>query len=245
MIDLLAIVAHPDDAELNVAGTLLKQADRGGAFAIVDLTRGERGTRGSAKLRAQEMSAANAVLGIDDTRRWNLEIPDGGITRTDEHVERVVRAIRYFRPETVIFPWKEDRHPDHQDAHLLVHRSLFESGLTARVTEHDGHTQAPYRPARSYCFFHTYETTPSLLVDITDQFERKLDAVAAYESQFTLPGRSNRFDSDQPETFISGADYLEALIARMRHWGFMGGVRYAEAFITLNGPVVVPVLAGG
>lgn len=243
MVDLLAIVAHPDDAELNIAGTLLKQADRGGSFAIVDMTRGERGTRGSAELRAEEAAKASSALGIDHTRRWNLEIPDGGISESDEHVERVVRAIRYFRPRTVLFPWKEDRHPDHQDAHRLVHRSMFEAGLTARVTAHHGEKQEPFRPSRSYCFLHTYETPPALVIDITEQMGRKLDAIAAYRSQFTLPGRAPRFDADQPKTFISGEDYIEALIARMRHWGFMAGVRYAEAFVTVNGPITVDILA--
>lgn len=238
MVDLLAIVAHPDDAELSVAGVLLKQADRGGSFAIVDLTRGERGTRGSAELRAEETRRANEVLGIDESRRWNLEIPDGGITETDEHIARVVTAIRHFRPRTLLLPWRKDRHPDHQDAHRLIHRSLFEAGLTARVTEHDGRTQEPFRPLQSYSFFHTYETTPMLVVDITDQLDRKLEAIAAYGSQFTVPGRSSRFDTDQPHTFISAEGYIDALIARMRHWGFMAGVPYAEAFMTLNGPVV-------
>lgn len=242
MVDLLAIVAHPDDAELGVAGVLLKQADRGGSFAIVDLTRGERGTRGSAELRTEETRRANAILGIDEGRRWNLEIPDGGIADTDEHIARVVRAIRYFRPRTLLFPWREDRHPDHQDAHRLIHRSLFEAGLTARVTEHDGRRQEPFRPSRSYCFFHTYETTPMLVVDISEQLERKLEAIAAYGSQFTVPGRTSRFDTHQPHTFISGEGYVESLIARMRHWGFMAGVPFAEAFMTLNGPVLTETL---
>jgi len=242
MPDLLAIVAHPDDAELNVAGTLLKHADAGGTFAIVDLTRGERGTRGSAEIRAQEAAAASRVLRLDPSLRWNLEIPDGAITSSDEHVARVVTAIRHFRPKTILLPYQQDRHPDHEDAHHLVRRAVFESGLVARVTEHNGQTQVPYRPQDCYAFFHTYETPPSVLVDITSQFERKLDAVAAYASQFTIPGRSPDYEGGEPHTFISTSDYIDALIARMRHWGFMAGVTYAEAFVTLNGPPLVDTL---
>ena len=241
MVDILAVVAHPDDAELNIAGTLLRTADQGGSFAICDLTRGERGTRGSAALRAEEADNANAALDIDTDRRWNLEIPDGDIQITPENVNKLVRAVRHFRPSILIFPWTQDRHPDHENTHRLTREAYFNAGLTAvQTTGIDGNPQLPHRPKRLHTFFHTWETKPDFIVDISNQFERKLQAIAAYESQFTLPNRGpSQTSSQEPATFISGEDYMEAIIARMRHWGFMIGVKYGEAFRTVGSPLKV------
>lgn len=241
MVDILAVVAHPDDAELNIAGTLLRTADLGGSFAVCDLTRGERGTRGSAQLRAEETANANTALGLDENMRWNLGIPDGDIRITQENLSKLVRTIRHFRPSILIFPWSEDRHPDHENTHQLVREAYFNAGLTAVETfGPDGTAQDPHRPERLHTFFHTWEAKPDFIVDISDQLERKLQAIAAYSSQFTVPNlRQAGSVTNQPETFISGQDYMEAIIARMRHWGFMIGTKYGEAFRTVGSPLKV------
>ncbi len=237
MADILVVAAHPDDAELNVGGTILRHVDAGRSVAICDLTRGERGSRGSADLRAAETMRANRALGIADDMRWNLGIPDGDIRATPETTLSLVRAIRHFRPTVLLLPWDHDRHPDHEDANRLARRACFDAGLTHVESTHDGRTQSPHRPERMYCFMQAYEREPDFVVDISDQFDRKLDAIAAYASQFTVPGRSVPEDEGGPETFISRAEFMEAFIARMRHWGFMIGRTYGEAFCTVNGPV--------
>lgn len=239
-VDILAFGAHPDDIELSVAGILLRALDNGQSVALCDLTEGERGTRGTVETRREETKQANCVMGIANEMRWNLGIPDGGITLTEEHTMRVVRAIRYFRPKVVLFSWERDRHPDHGDCHQLVQHALFNAGLRMVHTDHEGEAQAPHTVKKSYCYFHTWERTPDLLVDITAQVERKLDAIAAYGSQVTVPGRSRAaLWAHEPRTFISGEDFIEAALGRMRHWGLMAGVRYAEALVSPAGPVLV------
>ncbi len=237
MADILAISAHPDDVELSAAGTLLRAKHRGESIAVCDLTGGERGTRGSRDLRAEETERANRVLGLAPHERWNLGIPDGNIEMNQENIERVVRVIRHFRPRVLLFSWCNDRHPDHEHGHHLIRRAAFDAGLRMVHTEHDGEPQQPYRPERMYCFFHTYERTPDIIVDISDYVEGKLAAIAAYSSQFTVPGHESESSRNEPATFISGSDFMEAMLARWRHWGFMIGARYGEGFATVSGPV--------
>ncbi len=238
MVDILAIAAHPDDVELNIAGTLLKASDAGQSFAICDLTQGERGTRGSMKLRQAESDRANKVLGIDPEQRWNLDIPDGDIRLTEENRLKVVRAIRHFRPKIILFPWERDRHPDHENTNKLVREAYFDAGLTHIKTSFERKQQEPHRPHQMYTFFQAYEEQPDFIVDISDQFERKLKAIAAYSTQFTVPGQSNDL-SEEKETFISGTDFMEFIIARMRHWGFMIGAKYGEAYNVVGTPLKV------
>lgn len=239
MADILAIAAHPDDIELNVAGTLLKSQDDGRSIAICDLTAGERGSRGSAHVRLDETNRANAILGVDASTRWNLGIPDGDIALTKDNVLKVVRAIRHFRPAVLLFPGERDRHPDHEHANRLVRDAYFDAGLRHVHTAHDGLAQHPHRPERIYTFIQRYEREPDFIIDISDQFSRKLDAIAAYQSQFTVPGRERAEREGEPETFISSPEFLEYYIARMRQWGFLVGGRYGEGFNTVSGPVKV------
>jgi len=239
-VDILAFGAHPDDIELGVAGTLIRAIESGKRVALCDLTEGERGTRGTVETRREETRNANRVMGIDDRMRWNLGIPDGGITGSEEHLLRVVRTIRHFRPDIILYSWERDRHPDHGDSHRLVQRAIFDAGLRMVATEHDGEAQAPHTTKRSYCYFHTWERTPDFFVDISAQVGRKLDTLAAYGSQLTVPGRSrSAVWAHEPRTFISGEDFIEAALGRMRHWGLMAGVRYAEGFVSPSGPVLV------
>lgn len=239
MADILAIAAHPDDIELNVAGTLLKSRDAGRTIAICDLTAGERGSRGSAELRRRECASASAVLGVDVSTRWNLGIPDGDIALTKANMLKVVRAIRHFRPTVLLFPGERDRHPDHEHAHRLVREAYFDAGLRHVQSEHDGVSQSPHRPERIYTFVQRYEREPDFIIDISEQFDRKLEAIGAYESQFTIPGRERQVRDGEPETFISSPEFMEYYIARMRQWGFLVGGRYGEGFNTVSGPVKV------
>jgi len=238
MIDILAISAHPDDIELNVSGTLLKEADAGRTFAICDLTEGERGSRGTRETRRQETARANGVLGIGDDRRINLGIPDGDIELSQENIVKVVRVIRHFRPKVLLFSWERDRHPDHEHGHRLVREAYFDAGLRNVGTEWEGTLQEPHRPERMYCFFHTYERQPDFVIDISAQIERKLRTIAAYDTQFTLPGHSER-EHNGPGTFISHPEFIESALGRMKHWGFMIGAQYGEAFVTVAGPLKV------
>jgi len=242
LTDLLAIAAHPDDIELYVSGSLMRTADLGGSFAICDLTRGERGTRGSAETRGKETEEANKIMGIDASRRCNLEIPDGDIRLNEENRGRLVQAIRHFRPRILIFPSVSDRHPDHENAHRLVREAWFTAGLSTVETEYQGRPQEPYRPDIQLTFCHVWEFEPDMIVDISDQFERKLATIAAYSSQFTIPSVNTNSDtncSQEPETLISGENFMEYLIARMRRWGFIIGARYGEGFQKLDSPIKI------
>ncbi len=235
-VDILCVAAHPDDAELYCGGTLLATADRGGSFAICDLTAGERGSRGSRQTRGSETREANRQLGLDETRRLNLEIPDGSVRTTEENITRLVEAIRHFSPDILLIPSSEDRHPDHGNAHRLAHEAWFNAGLIAVETRRDGKAQQPARPRYLLTYDHVYESDPDIVVDITAQFERKLGALRAYGTQFTLPG-SVEAESDLPQTLISGTDFFEYIVARMRRNGFRIGTTYGEGFHLVGSPV--------
>lgn len=238
MVDILAFAAHPDDAELCVAGTLLKAQHLGRSFAICDLTQGERGTRGSLELRMQETERANRILGIDRNLRWNLCLPDGDIQISKENIKAVVRAIRHFRPKVILFPWERDRHPDHEHTHRLIREAYFDAGLRQVETHFDG-IQEPYRPERLYTYMQRYEREPDFIVDVSDVFEKKLEAIACYSSQLTLPGQEPQENRGESTTFISQPAFMEYVIARMRHWGFLIGAKYGEGFCTVDAPLKV------
>lgn len=238
-VDILAIAAHPDDVELHIAGTVMKAIAQGHRVAICDLTAGERGSRGSRQLRQQETAAANKILGIPEGYRVNVEIPDGDIQLSPENVLKVVQVIRAFKPQVILFPSERDRHPDHEAAHQLACRAYFDAGLRAVASTHNGQAQSPHRPARMFMYSHSWEDTPDFVVDISDFFERKLDGLAAYGSQFSVPGRTVEDPAMGPQTFISGNDFMEYSIARMRRLGFQIGARYGEGFQTWGGPLKV------
>lgn len=239
MADILAISAHPDDIELSVSGTLLKARDQGHSIALCDLTEGERGSRGTRQTRAEETLRANRTLGITEADRWNLGIPDGNIEINPENILKVVRVLRHFRPRVLLFSWERDRHLDHEQGHRLIRHACFDAGLVNVESTWEGEQQKPHRPDRMYCFFHTYERTPDFIVDISGQIDRKLEAIAAYGTQFTVPGHAREHEVAGPQTFISGQEFMESALARMRHWGFMIGAEYGEAFVTVSGPVKV------
>ncbi|MCE3006840.1 MAG: bacillithiol biosynthesis deacetylase BshB1 [Bacteroidetes bacterium] len=223
-LDALAIVAHPDDAELCMAGTLLKMTDAGKQVGIVDLTRGELGTRGSAELRDEEAARASEQLGL--ATRVNLDLGDGFFEETEETLRAIISQIRHLRPEVVFSNAPSDRHPDHGRGHSLVHRACFLSGLPKIETQWQQQPQAAWRPRQVFSGIQDHYHTPSFVVDITDYFARKLDVIRCYSSQFYNP------ESNEPETPISSLSFWKQLEGRALEYGRMMGVTYAEGFIS-------------
>lgn len=225
-LDILAIGAHPDDIELSCSGTLMKQIDFGNKVGIIDLTKGELGTRGSAEIRLQEVEAATKVMGIH--ARENLGFEDGFFKDDKEHQLELVKMIRKYQPRIVIGNAKHDRHPDHGRAAELTFNACFLAGLNKIETKLDGELQKPFRPLALYHYIQSLDAQPDFVIDISAFFERKLKAVGAYKSQF----HHAEAKTDEPQTFISSPEFIEFLKARAIHYGMPVGMKYAEAFVT-------------
>ncbi|MFM9074457.1 MAG: bacillithiol biosynthesis deacetylase BshB1 [Bacteroidota bacterium] len=222
-LDLLAIAAHPDDAELGCSGTLAKHISMGHQVGIVDLTQGELGTRGSAEIRMQEAEAAAAVLGLH--ARENLKLRDGRFQNNEEDQLAVIRAIRKYRPEIVITNAPEDRHPDHGRAARLVADACFYAGLNRIVTNLEGEEQNAWRPKNLFHFVQSQSLAVDFVVDITAFWELKLQSIKAYKSQFYDP------NSKEPETYISTSNFMRMVESRAIEHGHAIGVKYGEGFI--------------
>ncbi len=225
-LDVLAIGAHPDDIELSAGGTLIKLIQNGRKVGILDLTRGEMGTRGTEELRAREAVDAADILGIHV--RENLQIPDGNIEISHANKLKVVTIIRKYRPEILLIPHWLERHPDHEQANRLCRDAWFVAGLEKVRTTLDGTDQQPFRPKTYYHFMQTYEFVPSFIVDISDVYEQRMNAVRAFRSQFYDP------ESEEPETFLSTPAFMEFLHTRFQYFGDRIGVKYGEPFYSVN-----------
>jgi bacillithiol biosynthesis deacetylase BshB1 len=223
-LDILVFAAHPDDAELSCGGTISRFVNLGKKTGIVDLTQGELGTRGSAAIRQTETRNASEVLGL--STRINLKMEDGNIQNTPKNRLKVIKVIRSCRPEIILLPYPNDRHPDHIHASILVKESAFYSGLSRLKSVRDKKVQQSYRPLRLIYYMQTYTFEPSFIIDITNDFDTKMKAVKCYGSQFY-----NKYSSE-PETFISDKKFIEYLEARAKFYGFMAGVKYGEPFYT-------------
>lgn len=223
-LDVLVFAAHPDDAELAMGGTIAKYTAAGLKVGIVDLTRGELGTRGTAETRQKEAFDAGIILKV--ALRENLSIADCGVEDTKENRTKIMMMIRKYKPKVVYAPYFNDRHPDHMQTSNLVKKSFFFSGLKKMKTAEKDHQQDSYRPEKLYYYMQTYEFAPSFVVDISDYYETKTKAVTAYSTQFWDP------KSKEPETFISQPGFLEFLRARAEYFGFKIGKKYGEAFFT-------------
>lgn len=217
-LDVLAFGAHPDDVELGCGGTLYKLAQQGYSTGIADITEGEMGTRGTVEERYRESAEAARIL--QSKVRLNLKIPDAQIVLTEENRLKVIEVIRRYCPTLIFAPYPADRHPDHYHTNQLVTEAAFYAG----VKKIGPPIPAAYRPKRVIYYPMTYEFTPSFVVDISEQFSAKIDAIRAYRSQFYNP------EYDAEETFIASKDYMEALDFRARHFGWKAGVKYAEPF---------------
>lgn len=230
-VDLLAIAAHRDDVELTCGGTLIRAARAGHRTAILDLTQGEMGTKGSAALRAEEASRAAEVLGV--AARENLGLPDAGITNTPETRAQVARAIRRFAPRVVIAPAREGRHPDHHITAQLVRDAAFVAGL-AKVDP----ATPPHRPLKVLhaLSYRQDFVRPSFVVDISDEFETKLEAIRCYASQFEGVTQAG-------EVYPTGAPLYEVVRQHAAYYGSLIRTRYAEPFYTTEVVRIDDVLA--
>lgn len=222
-VDILAIGAHPDDVELSCAGTLAKEISRGKKVAILDLTQGELGTRGTSEIRAAEAKQAAAILGV--SARYNLNFADGFFRNDKEHQLKLIAYIRLLKPEIILCNAVEDRHPDHGRAAKLVTESCFLSGLQKVQTVHEEQHQDAWRPKQLYHYIQWNDAKPDFVVDISDQIKTKIQVVKAYESQFYKSGTT-------PNTPISTENFLNSITYRAADLGRLIGVDYAEGFTT-------------
>ena len=223
-LDLLAFGVHPDDVELSCSGVLLVEKNNGKKTGIVDLTEGELGTRGTAETRYLEAADAARILGVDI--RENLQLADGFFKNDEKHQRKVIQVIRKYKPEIVICNAPEDRHPDHGRSSSLVSDASFLSGLVKIETTDNGIGQEPWRPKYVLHYIQDRYLKPDFVVDISAVFEKKIEAIKAYKTQFYNPG------IDGPETYISTPDFLDSVIYRYKMFGKMIGVKYAEGFIS-------------
>ena len=221
-VDILAIGAHPDDVELGCGGTIAKMISEGKTVAIIDLTKGELGTRGTDKTRKQEAADAAKILGI--SARENLEMKDGFLQNWEEYQMRIVKMIRKYQPEIVLANATDDRHPDHAKAAKLVSDACFLSGLKKIETALDGKNQEFWRPKHVFHFIQWKEIEPDFVIDISDFMEKKIEACMAYKTQFYNP------ESKEPVTPIATKDFLESLTYRAQNLGRLSGCTYAEGF---------------
>lgn len=224
VLDVLIFAAHPDDAELSMGGTIIKLSKLGFKVGVIDLTKGELGTRGTSDKRKKEAEKASEILEI--SHRENLGLQDGTIKFNEDYLMKIISKIRKHQPKLVFAPYFNDRHPDHIGASQLVKEAFFFSGLPKIETEENDRIQIPFRPQKLFYYMQTYEFTPSFIYDISETFETKMKAILAYDTQFHNP------ESKEPETFISQPIFLEFIEARAKYFGFKIGKKYGEAFFS-------------
>lgn len=223
-VDILAFGVHPDDVELGCAGTLLSEIAKGKKVAVVDLTRGELGTRGTAETRKEE--AANAAKAMGVHYRENLEMADGFFQADEANIRKVIVAIRKYKPEIILCNALEDRHPDHGRSSKLVSDAAFLSGLRKIETSYNGENQEAWRPSHVFHYIQDRYLKPDFVYDVSDYFDQKLKAVLCYTTQF------NSTDNSEPQTYISSPDFLDTVKSRALMLGKRIGVKFAEGYLT-------------
>jgi len=223
-LDILVLPVHPDDAELGCAGVILKHLAMGQKVGIADLTRGELGTRGSADIRDKEAAKAAEILGL--TVRENLCLPDGFFENTKEYQLSVIQVIRKYQPEIIITNAYHDRHPDHGRANELVEAATFLSGLRRIETFENGELQEAWRPTQLLHFIQDRYIKPDIIVDVTEYWDKKIESVYAYGSQFY----NTDWNEDEPQTYISSPDFIEQINGRGREFGKSINTKYGEGF---------------
>ncbi|AYN01234.1 bacillithiol biosynthesis deacetylase BshB1 [Chryseobacterium sp. 3008163] len=220
--DILAFGAHPDDVELGCGGTVAKLISDGKTCVIVDLTRGELGTRGTDEIRHEEATESAKILGV--SARENLGMKDGFLVNSEEYQLSIVKMIRKYRPEIVLANAIDDRHPDHAKAAKLVSDACFLSGLRKIETNIDGENQDVWRPKQIFHYIQWKDIKPEFVIDISEYLDKKLEACMAFKTQFYDP------KSTEPETPITSKDFYESLTYRAQDLGRLSGVTYAEGF---------------
>lgn len=223
-LDILAFGAHPDDVELGCSATIAKEISLGKKVGIVDLTRGELGTRGSAELRDKEATNSAKILGV--SVRENLGFADGFFVNDKEHQLEIIKMIRKYRPEIVLCNAIDDRHIDHPKGSKVVSDACFLSGLVKIETELDGEKQEKWRPKVVYHYIQWKNIEPDFVVDVTGFMDKKIASVMAYSSQFFDPS------SKEPETPITSKNFTESVEYRAKDLGRLIGVDFAEGFTT-------------
>ncbi len=221
-LDVLIFTAHPDDAELSMGGTIAKLSHNNFKVGIIDFTRGELGTRGSAEIRQQEAFQSAIILKL--TVRENLHFPDGNIQQTKENLLQVIFQIRKYKPKIIFAPYFNDRHPDHYHVCSLVKEAQFYSGLEKIKTFDKEKQQQAYRAKRIFYFMQTYTFEPSFIVDISDYFDIKMNAIKSFATQFHNP------NSIETETFISQPGFIKFIESRAQFYGFKIGKDFGEPF---------------
>ncbi len=235
-LDVLAIAAHPDDVELSAGGTILTLTKAGHRVGIVDLTRGELGSRGTPEGRLQEAEEASRILGL--SARENLGLSDGAIENTPETRQKLIRMIRRYQPHIALINPLECRHPDHGNAARLSIDAMFYAGLRRIETfEDDGTPQEPWRPHHVLHYEQSIEIEPTFIIDVSDVWEQRVAALHAYRSQFF--NESYEASEEEPETFISNPGFIKWLEARARAYGYRIGATYGEPLHYRHGPVGV------
>ena len=218
-LDILVFGAHPDDVELGCGGTIIKEVQKGKKVGVIDLTRGELGTRGNIKTRNLEANKATKILGL--STRENMDFKDGFLKDDEKHKIKLIRKIRQYCPEIILTNAISDRHPDHSKSAQLTIDAAFLSGLEKIDTG-----QAIWRPKAIFHYIQFNNLIPDVIVDISDQMDLKLKSVKAYKTQFYNP------NSKESETIISSKDFLESITYRAKDLGRQSGYQYAEGFIS-------------
>ncbi|KQS40581.1 bacillithiol biosynthesis deacetylase BshB1 [Pedobacter sp. Leaf194] len=221
-LDILVIAVHPDDAELCCSGTILKHIALGKKVGIVDLTRGELGTRGTAETRDEEAADSAKILGLH--ARENLRFRDGFFQNDEHHRLEVIKIIRKYQPEIILSNALEDRHPDHGRAGDLVYDSVFLSGLPKIETSFNGEIQEAHRPRLLLQFIQDRYLKPDIIVDITEHMDTKIKSIQAFKTQFFNP------EVDGLDTYISSPEFFETVIGRSREFGKSIGATFGEGF---------------
>lgn len=223
-LDILAFGVHPDDVELSCAGTLMVEIANGKKAGVIDLTRGELGTRGTAETRKEEAAVAAEIMGVHV--RENLAMRDGFFKNDEEHQMMVIRKLRQYQPEIVLCNAIVDRHPDHGRSSKLVSDACFLSGLRKIETEFNGVKQDAWRPKYVFHYIQDRYAEPDFVFDISSVFDRKVESIKAYATQFNSP------DTNEPQTYISTPAYFDTIISRHKMLGKRIGVDYGEGFLT-------------
>jgi len=221
-LDILAFAAHPDDVELSASGTLLKYIAEGKKVGIIDLTRGELGSRGTATTRSLEAENAGKLMGL--SVRDNLDLADGFFDDSFDTKMRIIQQIRKYQPDIVLANAMSDRHPDHGRAGKIVADASFLSGLLKIQSAEDDIPQAPFRPQLLLHYIQDHYLKPDIVIDVSDFMEQKIEVIKAFTTQFYDP------NFDGPETPISGEDFFDFIKGRMMTLGRPIGAKYAEGF---------------
>lgn len=227
MVDILAFAPHPDDVELHCSGTLVKLKQEGYSIGIIDLTRGELSSRGTVETRAKEIELASKILNIDV--RENIALPDGGIQNDSESRLKIISILRKYRPRTIFIPYHTDRHPDHENGSKLVRDAVFNSGLIKIKLAPPFDMLEPYCPKKNFYYMISHTFEPTFIIDISETFKTRLEAIAAYSTQF-----NSLNPQDGPQTYISSQDFMQFIIARAQQLGFSIGAKYGEGFQSIQ-----------